>query len=562
MFVAVIGAILLGEYSEAAMVISLFALAELIEKRSLLKVRNALGNAIDLSPNEVEVFHQNEWHKHKIHHVKTNDILRVRPGEKIMIDGEVISGTSTLNQAAITGESIPVVKSIGDNIFAGSINQEGTFDYKAKGTAENSTINNVKKLVNAAQFNKGVTERFIDKFSRIYTPIVFLIGLIIAFIFPLIFGGNWHEWLEKGLFILVTGCPCALVISTPVTIVSALTNLARNGIIVKGGAYIEEGSKINLIVFDKTGTLTEGSLKVTDVVSFSEYTENDILHVASAIEAKATHPIAKAVITAHENCHQSEGEIFVLDFKSIIGRGACGIVEGVEIYVGNHRLAHELNVCSIEIEDILYKLESDGKTIVLVMTKLKVLGIIGVTDSLRSDAIETVLKLKNLGIKTAIISGDNVVTTNKIGKQLGILDSTGDLLPEDKISKIVSYQKNNQTIGMVGDGINDAPAIAKADIGFALGSIGSGMALEAATVNIIDNNLNKIIDFILTSKKTLILLKQNLWLAIGIKFVFAILALFGYSFLWLAVFADMGASLIVTTNGLRMLKYNSKLNSK
>lgn len=554
MFVAMCGAIAMGEFSEAAMVISLFGLSELLEKYSLNQAKKAIGTVVEHLPSEVEVLHKDHYHKQKLHHVKVGDIIRVKSGEKIAIDGEVISGVSYVNQATITGESRAVFKQTGDMVYAGSANQEGTFNYKATGTAENSTLNNIKQLVLTATTNRGEAERLIDKFAKIYTPIVFVLAILLALVPPLFFNGAWHEWLEKGLFMLVTGCPCALVISTPVTVVSALTNLANIGVIVKGGVFLELGSKIKKFVFDKTGTLTKGDFSVVDILPINNFPIDRLLHLAAAIEARSTHPIAKAIIKAHDDLHADEGEILVEEFQILSGMGAVGLVENQKIYVGNHRLAHDLNVCSNKIEGILFPLEEMGKTVVLIMTETEVLGVLGVSDTIREEAKVLLQKLSDY--KTSVISGDNKVATNKVAQELSISEVYGSLLPSEKLDKISTFQQSG-VVAMVGDGINDAPAIAKSDVGIALGSIGTEVALQAASVNIMGNNLLKILDFIRVSKKTVGILKQNLFIAIGIKTIFVIFALLGYPFLWLAVIADMGASIIVTLNGLRMLNFKN-----
>lgn len=558
MSAAVIGAVALGEWGEAAMVIFLFGVAELVERRSLDRARNAIRSLMELAPNVALTLRGLGWETVPVEEIEPGAIIRIKPGERLPLDGVVRHGFSTVNQAPITGESMPVEKSIGDQVFAGSINAQGTFDYEATRSAEDSTISRIIRMVEQAGSNRAGAERFVDRFARYYTPAIFAIAFILAILPPLAFGGLWSEWIYRGLVMLVIGCPCALVISTPVTVVSGLAAAARAGILIKGGTYLELARDLSRIAFDKTGTLTEGRPYVTDVISHSEMPDEEILHFAALVEARSEHPIASAIVAQHALVHVDEEEIVVTDFHAIPGSGARGNVDGQMIYVGNHRLAHDLGVCSPSLEEILYGLESQGKSAVVVLNQTRALGVIAVADRIRSASAEAVRELHELGIRTTILTGDNRTTALSIASQLGIDDVRADLLPDEKIRAIAEFQREGEIVGMVGDGVNDVPALAQATIGFAMGAAGTDVALETADVALMEDNLMKIPEFIRLSRRTIRLLKQNIAMALGIKLVFFTLALAGEATLWMAVFADMGASLIVVGNGLRLLKKGRK----
>lgn len=558
MTLAVVGAVLLGEWTEAGMVIFLFAVAELVEAQSLNRARRAIRMLMELTPEQALVVRDGHVTSLPVESIRVGEHVRIKPGERLPLDGLIVTGRTALNQAPITGESMPVEKQVGDTVFAGSINGAGTIDYEVTHTAAESTISRIVQLVEKATANRGRAERFVDRFARYYTPAIFLTAVLVAIVPPLMMGGIWNEWIYNGLVLLVIGCPCALVISTPVTMVSGLAAAARRGILVKGGAYLESGSTLRGIAFDKTGTLTEGRPRVTDVIPFDGIPTEDLLHLAAAVEAKSEHPIASAIIAEHELHHAAEGDITVFDFNAIPGRGARAMVDGTAIYIGNHRLAHDLDVCLPDLEKELYKLESDGKTTVVVMTGEKVLGVIGVADVVRPSSRETVEKLHNLGLRCAILTGDNAVTAASIARSLGIDDVRAELLPDEKIAAISALQGEYGPMGMVGDGVNDVPALAQAAVGFAMGAAGADVALETADVALMNDDLRKLPEFIQLSRRTVAVLKQNIWIALGLKVIFFGLALAGEATLWMAVFADMGASLIVVANGLRLLQGKSR----
>lgn len=554
MTLAVVGAVALGEWTEAGMVIFLFAVAELVEAQSLNRARSAIRKLMELAPDEALVLRDGGAVLRPVEEIERGELVRIRPGERLPLDGTVRHGHTAINQAPITGESMPVEKEPGDNVFAGSINGSGTIDYEVTHLASESTIGRIAQLVEKATANQGRTERFVDRFARYYTPAIFGIALLVAILPPLFFGSMWGEWIYNALVLLVIGCPCALVISTPVTIVSGLAAAARRGILVKGGEFLELGKDLRGIAFDKTGTLTEARPRVTDVISLDGLPPGEMLHLAAAVEGKSEHPIASAIIAEHALHHASEGEIVVHDFNAIHGRGARAVVDGVTIYVGNHRLAHDLELCSPALEERLHALEADGKTTVVVMSDRKALGVIGVADTLRSTSAVAVEQLHALGLRTAILTGDNETTARSIARALGIDDVRADLLPAEKIDALVDLRKQLGPIGMVGEGVNDVPALAHATIGFAMGAASADVALETADVALMDDDLRKLPEFITLSRRAIRVLKENIAIALGLKVIFFILALAGYATLWMAVFADMGASLIVVANGLKLLR--------
>ncbi|MEP7218586.1 MAG: heavy metal translocating P-type ATPase, partial [Bacteroidota bacterium] len=547
-------ALVLGDWTEGAFVTFLFAVAELIEARSLDRARNAIRSLMELAPEVASVFRDGGWRGVPVAEVARGEMVRIRPGERLPLDGTLRIGASPVNQAPITGESMPVDKLPGDGVFAGSINGSGTFDYEVTNISSESTISRIIQIIERSAGNRATAERFVDRFASYYTPAIVVVALLVAVVPPLLLGGLWGAWIYRGLVLLVIGCPCALVISTPVTIVSGLAAAARRGILIKGGIFLEIGGSLRGIALDKTGTLTEGLPRVTDVVPFDGFDPHQILHLAAAVEARSEHPIASAIIAEHELHHRDESEIPVHDFLSIAGKGISATVEGGVVYVGNHRLAHELGLCSEPVEHLLERLEKEGKTTVVVMTRERVIGVIAVADTVRETSISAVEELHALGLRTAILTGDNRMTAAAIAACVGIDDVRAGLLPEEKLAALAELQDRHGPMGMVGDGVNDAPALARATIGFAMGVAGSDVALETADVALMDDNLLKLPEFIRLSRRTMRLLWQNIGIALGIKFIFFALALTGHATLWMAVFADMGASLIVVGNGLRLLR--------
>ncbi len=554
MAIAVTGAMLIGEWPEAAMVMVLFSVAELIEALSLDRARNAIRGLMAMTPEKATVRQADgTWLEQKATHIKVGALVRVKPGERIPLDGALTAGQSAVNQAPITGESIPVAKVVGDLVFAGTINETGSFEYRVTSAQTNSTLSRIIKAVEEAQGSRAPTQRFVDQFARIYTPIVFLIALAVAIVPPLAFGLPWIDWVYKALVMIVIACPCALVISTPVTIVSGLAAAAKAGILIKGGVYLEEGRKLKVLALDKTGTITKGKPVVTDLIALKD-NANDSLSLAAALAGRSDHPVSSAV-TMHWK-EKLSGTVLgeITDFAAITGRGVKGRHAGRWIYLGNHRLVEELGICNTGTEAVLNKLEAEGKTAVVICEETAPLAVIGVADTVRETSREAIAELHMLGVRTVMLTGDNRHTAEVIAKNVGIDDARGDLLPEDKLAVINDELARHGTVGMVGDGINDAPALAKASIGFAMGAAGTDTALETADVALMNDDLRKIPQFFHLSARAGAILKQNITIALGIKVVFFVLAIAGLASLWMAVFADMGASLIVVANGLRLLR--------
>ena len=554
MSIAVTGAMAIGSWPEAAMVMFLFTLAEVIEAKSLDRARNAIRGLLDLTPETATVQQADgSWVLTDVKAIALGALVRVRPGERIALDGILISGNSAVNQAPITGESLPVDKIVGDEVFAGTINQTGSFEYKVTAEATHSTLARIIHAVEAAQGSRAPTQRFVDQFAKIYTPAVFLLAVLVAVLPPLLMAQSWQEWIYKALVMLVIACPCALVISTPVTIVSGLAAAARKGILIKGGAFLEAGRSMKVLAVDKTGTLTYGKPAQTDFFALSS-NDKHIHEIAISLAARSDHPVSLAI--AHANQEQKNDLKTVDSFEAILGRGVKGVIEGNLYYLGNHRLIEELGLCSDDIENRLLPLEQQGKTAVLLTNQTEVLAIIAVADTVRETSKQAIDELHQLGVTTIMLTGDNQHTAKAIGKQVGVDEIMGNLLPEDKLKIIDSRLKKdpNLKVGMVGDGINDAPALARASIGFAMGAAGTDTAIETADVALMDDDLRKIATFIRLSKSTALILTQNIVLALGIKAIFLVLTFTGQATMWMAVFADMGASLLVVANGLRLLR--------
>ena len=553
MSIAVTGALLLGQWPEAAMVMVLFTIAELIEAKSLDRARNAIRGLLQLSPERATVLQANgSWQDVAAKSVAVDARVRVKPGERIALDGTIVSGRSAINQAPITGESLPVEKVEGDPVFAGTINASGSFEYSVTAAANDSTLARIIHAVEEAQGARAPTQRFVDQFARIYTPVVFAIAVAVAVLPPLLMGGIWFDWIYKALVLLVIACPCALVISTPVTIVSGLAAAARQGILIKGGIYLEEGRKLKWLALDKTGTITHGKPAQTDFMVLSAMDSTALRSLAASLASRSDHPVSRALAHAAER----DGVLLrtVDAFEALPGRGTQGVIDGRLFYLGNHRLIHEQGRCSDALEARLSALEQQGKTVILLADETQVHGMFAVADTVKESSREAIAELHALGIKTTMLTGDNAHTARAIAAQVGIDEARGDLLPEDKLQVIESKIKGGHVVGMVGDGINDAPALARANIGFAMGGAGTGTAIETADVALMDDDLRKLPRFVRLSRHTHALLVQNIVLALGIKAVFLVLTLTGAGTMWMAVFADVGASLLVVGNGLRLLR--------
>lgn len=553
MSIAVTGAILIGQWPEAAMVMFLFTVAELIEARSLDRARNAISGLMQMTPEQATVLQADgNWREQEVKSVDLGARVRVKPGERIALDGAVVSGSSTIDQAPITGESLPVEKTVGDKVFAGTINQAGSLEYTVTAAANNSTLARIIHAVEQAQGARAPTQRFVDQFSKIYTPAVFVFALAVAIIPPLFMGAAWFDWIYRALVLLVVACPCALVISTPVTIVSGLAAAARKGILVKGGVYLEGGFKLDYLALDKTGTITHGKPVQTDYLSLEPTADATAPAIAAALAGRSDHPVSLAIASAAVD--KNFAALTVDNFAALGGRGVKGDINGKTYHLGNHRLVEDLGLCSPQLEEKLFALEKQGKSVVLLLDSAGPLALFAVADTVKETSREAIRQLHELGVKTLMLTGDNVHTAQAIAAQVGIDEARGDLLPTDKLQAIEDLYKQGHRVGMVGDGINDAPALARAEIGFAMAAAGTDTAIETADVALMDDDLRKIPAFISLSRNTASILKQNIALALVIKAIFLAVTFAGLATMWMAVFADMGVSLLVVFNGLRLLR--------
>nr|WP_245598076.1 heavy metal translocating P-type ATPase [Ottowia thiooxydans] len=550
MSVAVTGAFLIGQWPEAAMVMALYAIAELIEAKAVDRARNAIQGLLAMAPETALVKDANgAWASMPVAEVTLDATVRIKPGERVPLDGIVTKGTGAINQAPITGESIPVDKQAGDPVFAGTINETGELEFRVTSAAGNTTLARIIHAVEEAQGTRAPTQRFVDRFAAIYTPAVFAIAVAVAVLTPFFLGITWLEALYKALVLLVIACPCALVISTPVTVVSGLSAAARRGILIKGGTYLENARLLNAVALDKTGTITEGKPKLVAWRTWGDANDAAVQAQAAAMAGRSDHPVSKAILQGL-GMEVSEVE----DFKAFPGRGTEGLVAGERLFLGNLRLITERGLSDPQLEAELIQHEQQGRTLSLLANETQVLGIFAVADTIKESSRQAIADLKALGVTSVMLTGDNAMTAQAIGSQAGIVDVRGDLLPEAKLQAIKDMQKRYGPTGMTGDGINDAPALAQADVGFAMGGAGTDTAMEAADVVIMNDNLMRVAETVRLSKRTHAILWQNISLALGIKSVFFVLAVFGTATMWMAVFADMGASLLVVANGLRLLR--------
>ncbi len=559
MTVAVMGAAAIGEWGEGAAVVFLFALSELLESFSVARARRAVQALMELSPETALLKEGDAFREVPVAQVSVGSVVAVKSGSRVPLDGEVIGGASAVNQAPITGESMPVEKKPGDGVFAGTINGEGSLEVRVTKAASDSTLARIIHLVSEAQSQKAPTQRFVDTFARYYTPAVFVVALLVWLLPPLLFGGAWGVWTYRALVLLVIACPCALVIATPVSIVSGLTALARRGVLIKGGAHLEALGKLRALAVDKTGTITEGRPRVTQVLPFGGKSEADVLRIAAAIDAHSEHPLAKAVVEAA----QQRGIEFprATNYQARTGRGAEGEADGHAYFVGNHRFAHELGVCSEAIEKTLAEIEARALSVVVVGHRPhgscvgEVLGVLAVGDTIRPNAAEAIRALHAAGIrKVVMLSGDNQRTVDAIARQVRLDEAYGDLLPEHKVEQVRELLAEHGHVGMIGDGVNDAPAMAAASVGIAMGTAGTDTAIETADVALMQDDLSKVAEAILLGRRAMRVIQANIIFALGVKAVFLVLAFTGHTSLWLAILADTGATLVVIANALRLLK--------
>jgi len=553
--IAVIGALLINQWAEAATVVFLFSLSLLLEHWSIERARRSVQALMELSPTLARVIDPSN---HSLKEMKVEEIsvgmhFLVRPGEKIPLDAVVLKGFSSVNQAPITGESLPVPKTIGDEVYAGTINEEGALECKVIREAKETKVAKILHLVQEAQRKRAKSQQWVEKFSRIYTPLMILLAFLIAVCPPLFFHGNWETWIYEGLVMLVIACPCALVISTPVSLVSALTSSFRKGILVKGGIFLELMSKIKAIAFDKTGTLTYGKPEVQKIVPLGKHSEKEVLEHAASLEKFSEHPIATAILKKAE-----EDQISLMsseDFMSIKGKGAEGIINGKPFWIGSHRFMHERQQETDEVHQLALQLEDAGHSVVALGNQQQIWGLISVADSPREYLQEIMATLREEGVQYLVmLTGDNAPTAEALKKFANLDAFYAELLPEDKMSVIQLLSEKWKYVAMIGDGVNDAPAMAAAKVGIAMGAVGTDIAIETSDISLMNDDLSKIPWLIRHSKRTLKIIKQNISFSIGVKALFVMLAILGMATLWMAIAADTGASLLVIFNGLRLLK--------
>jgi Cd2+/Zn2+-exporting ATPase len=553
MSVAVIGAISIGEWIEGTAVIFLFSLANLLESHTISKARKAIEALMDLTPKVANLRRNDSEVAVPVEEVEVGELVLVKPGERIPVDGRIVIGTSNVDQSTITGESVPVMKSEGSQVFAGTINGRGFLEIEAEKKSEDTTLSRILHMVEEAQVQKAPAQRSIERFSLVYTPIVVIAAVAVVVVPPLVFNLPFDVWLYRALVLLVVACPCALVISTPVTIISGLTSAARQGILIKGGAFLELTSQLRAIAFDKTGTVTHGRPEVVGVHRYNAATtELDILRLAASLEVRSEHPLAEAILkkAANEGIEVDEPEKFL----SIPGEGVKIVLRGKTFLAGNHRLFEEMDLCPDHLHDDLLKLEEEGKTVIFVGSDQELLGAITLEDQVRPGFAETLKELRENGIlRLILLTGDNLETAKGIAERVGIDEFRAEQLPQDKVSAIKELKSEHGHVAMVGDGVNDAPALANASVGIVMGVAGSDAALETADIALMSDDLSNLPVVIKLSKKALKIIRENIGFALLSKAVFLTLAPLGFVNLWMAVAADMGASLLVIFNGLRLL---------
>ncbi|MFX3674935.1 MAG: heavy metal translocating P-type ATPase [Paenisporosarcina sp.] len=552
MTIAIIGAAIIGEWREGAVVVFLFAVSEALEAYSMTKARQSIRQLMDIAPPRAMIRRDQQTMELDTEEIEIGDTLLVKPGQKIAMDGEVILGSSSVNQAPITGESMPVMKLIGDEVFAGTLNEEGMLEIRVTKRVEDTTIAKIIHLVEEAQAEKAPSQKFVDQFAKYYTPIIMLIALFVAVIPPL-FTGDWHSWIYQGLAVLVVGCPCALVVSTPVAIVTAIGNAAKQGVLIKGGVHLEEMGRIQAIAFDKTGTLTKGYPEVTDVASIDGISEEEMLQMVASVEANSAHPLARAIMSYTSKIRIAHS--VVEDFKSITGKGAEAKVSGLLVSIGSIDWASEKTVISQAIKNEIDELQTQGKSVMVVLREQQYVGYLAVAEALRDSSLSILTKLKKLGIQQIVmLTGDHPTTAQAIAKSLNITDVRASLMPEDKLVAIKTLREKMGRVAMVGDGMNDAPALATANVGIAMGGAGTDAALETADVALMADDLEKLPYTIQLSRKALRIIKENIMFALGLKIIALLLIIPGLLTLWIAIFADMGATLLVVLNSMRLLR--------
>lgn len=557
MMVAVAGAIVIGEWFEAATVAFLFALSLTLESWSVGRARRAIAALLDLAPPTVRLLRPDGSEADvPAADVSPGDRFIVPAGERIALDGRVVAGASAVNQAPITGESVPVEKEPGAEVFAGTINGDGTLTVEATKVAEDTMLSRIIRMVEEAHARRAPSEQWVERFARVYTPAVMGLAVLVFLVPPLAFGGAWDDWFYRALVLLVIACPCALVISTPVSIVAALASSARAGVLIKGGAYIELPARLKTIAMDKTGTITRAEPVVAQVIPLENHTEAELVARAAALEARSTHPLARAILRYADE--KGVAPVPAADVQVLRGKGLSGIFDGESFWLGSHRYVVERGQDTPETAQQAQALEADGKTVIAVGNPRHVCGLIAVADTIRPEAREIVRELHAAGVSHVVmLTGDNRVTADAIARDLGIDEVHAELLPEDKVKKVEELVARYGTVAMVGDGVNDAPALARANLGIAMGAIGSDAAIETADIALMTDDLGKLPWLVRHSRRTLAIIRQNIVFSLGVKSVFVVLTFAGFATLWGAIAADVGASLLVVANALRLLRPGS-----
>lgn len=553
MSISLVGAVVLREWSEAATVAFLFALANLLESYSMAKARKAITGLLQIAPTEALVKHGDHEHRTPVDKVKLGAVIVVKPGEKIPCDGEVIAGRSSIDQAILTGESVPVAKTVGDPVFAGTINGEGALDIRTTRPASDTTISRILRMVEESQQRRAPMEQWVERFARYYTPLMIVLAMVVAVAPPLVMGGAWNRWFYQSMVILLISCPCALVISTPVSIVAALTSAARLGVLIKGGTFLEVAAHLKAVAFDKTGVLTLGSPEVEALVPLNGHTAEQALRSMASLEERSEHPLARAIVRhARQNglTFHPAGEV-----EALPGVGARGEVGGEEFWIGSPTLIAEQKLGTEEAVRQLERIEAQGQTVVACGNDKTVFALLGLVDKVRPEAAKAVADLKALGVERLVmLTGDHERAAALAARQTGVDGYQAELLPDEKAAKVKEEMKTHGVVAMVGDGINDTAAMATASIGIALGSKSTDLALETADVVLMSDDLRLLPFLVRHSRRTLRVIQQNVGFAILTKAVFLGLALVGAATLWMAIAADMGATLVVTFNGLRLLR--------
>ncbi|HZK42700.1 MAG TPA: cation-translocating P-type ATPase [Syntrophomonadaceae bacterium] len=555
MTIAVLGAMFIGELKEALVVVFLFAAGNFLQVYTFDRTRLSIRGLIENAPKQATVITNDGLITKEVAELIIGDVIRVKPGETISVDGTVLEGNSSVNQAPITGESIPVDKEKGSEVYAGTMNEYGSLEIRVDKLSADTTINKIINLVEEAQGQKAPAQQLIDKFASVYTPIVIFLALMVAVIPILILNQPKDLWLYQAFAVLLVACPCALVISTPVSIVSAIGNAAKNGILIKGGIYLEQLGKLKAIAFDKTGTLTQGKPEVTDLVALNT-SEDRLIELSALIESRSEHPIAQAIISYNKNKINLKDEI--KDFLAVPGKGAQAIINNEIHYLGNPLFLEESGIDLTTNKEIIDKYNKEGKTVVVLANNHEILGLIAISDTLRDDSVSTIKELKKSGIEHVImLTGDNYQVAQDIASYIDADEFSAELLPQDKAQAVTDLISQYNGVAMVGDGINDAPALATSTVGIAMGGAGSGAALETADIALMSDNLSKLPFAIQLSQRTVRIIKQNILISLVIKTAILLLVIPGLLTMWLAVIADVGTSMIVTLNGMRLL-YNKK----